>query len=985
MVGRITSVVLLLASSVVIGDEPPIPDTQSASDISLSPQESLSRMEVPPGFHVTLFAGEPDIRRPIAFDFDDRGRLWVVENYSHPNWKPGKGVDRIVILEDVDADGRFDRRKIFWDQGRYLTAIAVGHGGVWIGNTPELAFIPDRDGDDVPDSEPIVKLDGFQVGNKNNCLNNFHWGPDGWLYGAVGLANKSWIGPPGSPKSERTLVTRCIWRYHPIHGTFDVLARGMVNPWGADFNAYGDLFTSNTVIAHLWHIVPGMYCQRRGNERDNPYVYVRIQSIADHLHWAGGRWQASRDTSGHHDDAGGGHAHCGGMVYLGDNFPEAYRGTFFTGNLHGSRLNNEQLVPRNSTYVGTHRPDFLHANDPWFRSLTQKYGPDGGVYVSDWHDLGECHDADGSHRSSGRIYKVVHGVPTSRPRNLAAMSSEQLVSLHEHDNEWFVRHARRILQERQVAGQDQRQALRPLQLWLDDTAGESVLRLRALWTLFVTRQVSPSRLHQLTIDADEHLRRWAIRLLVDREPGEEAIRVIARRASDPSPAVRLAVASALRRIPAEDRWGVISGLIQHREDAADPYLPAMIWYGLEPLVMRNPERSLKLVAGGQIPLLPQLVARRLMDNNPSRGDELVALLLRDAAPSLRSHVLLGMAEGISGRPSRVAPDGWNRLYQELQATGDAAIQFRAAQLATAFGDSRALAALRDSVLNSELSIEQRRTSLRAILEHGGDRPRDLLHQLVQDAALRPQALAALESCANVETAQLLLDRYAEFSVAEKSLAIAALAANRTTAAKLVTAVAANNVPRRDISAYDLQRLRSFSDASLRQRLDSIWDPQSKAVAKSDQIAHYKAKLTDAVLQAGDASAGRKLFEQTCAKCHQLFGEGSTLAPDLTGSGRKNLDYLLSNLIDPNGLVDPAYRLTTAITTEGRVLQGFIIQLTEQAVTLRTQSGQVILPLKDVEELATNSISMMPEGLLQTYTDEQVRDLVKYLMSSEPAP
>ena len=392
-----TAIVLLLAlTSTGLADDLPlgVVNTQNPNDVSLSPQESLARITVPDGFHVTLFAGEPDVRRPIAFDFDDRGRLWVVENYSHPDCQSDSGTDRILILEDTDNDGQFDRRKVFWDKGRYLTGIAVGHGGVWIANTPELAFIPDRDRDDEPDSDPVILLDGFHR-SENNVLNNFHWGPDGWLYGAIGLSTPSSVGKPGTPDKERTQISRGIWRFHPVRQEFEVVAQGMVNPWGADFNEFGDLFTTNTVIAHLWHIVPGMYCQRRDREFDNPYVYRRIQSIANHLHWGGDQWESSREVNERNSVAGGGHAHCGAMIYLGDNWPKEYRGNFFTLNMHGNRVNCDQLVPNRSTYVGVHADDFLFGNDPWFRGLSVKYGPDGGVYISDWHDLGECHDEMG--------------------------------------------------------------------------------------------------------------------------------------------------------------------------------------------------------------------------------------------------------------------------------------------------------------------------------------------------------------------------------------------------------------------------------------------------------------------------------------------------------------------------------------------------------------------------------------------------------------
>jgi len=608
-------------------DLPPgVANTQNAADQSLSPQESLARITVPDGFHVTLFAGEPDLRRPIAFDFDDRGRLWVVENYSHPEWKADGASDRIIILEDSDHDGRFDKRTVFWDKGRYLTGLAIGHGGVWIANTPELSFIPDRNRDDAPDSQPVVMLDGFQI-STNNVLNNFHWGPDGWLYGAIGLSEQSLIGQPGTADDRRTSITRGIWRFHPLEQTFEKLAEGMVNPWGADFNEYGDLISSNTVLAHLWHIVPGMYCERRVSEQDNPYAYGRIQSITDHLHWGGGGWQDSRAPSNgkrsstaakagdrpplsnspatthyqSHSVAGGGHAHCGAMIYLGDNWPKKYHGTFFTNNLHGNRVNNDLLLPTKSTYVGVHGEDFLFGNDPWFRGMSIKFGADGGVYISDWHDTGECHDSDGSHRSSGRIYKVVYGEPERRTIDLQHRSDAELAELHLHPSEWFVRHARRILHERAAAGADLTAAKQRLRS-IFETREEELLKLRALWTLSVVDDLRDSDLIELLHHDSKHVRRWAVRFLGDRcQPNvavttPEAISHFTEMAyHETSAKVRLELACALQRLPPDHRLAIAAGLVSHVEDATDPYLPLMIWYGIEPLVTTDTAATLQRV------------------------------------------------------------------------------------------------------------------------------------------------------------------------------------------------------------------------------------------------------------------------------------------------------------------------------------------------------------------------------------------------------
>ena len=958
-------------------------DTQNPKDVSLTPQESLRRIEVPVGFHATLFAGEPDIRRPIAFDFDDRGRLWVVENYSHPKWKAGDGPDRIVILDDRDGDGIFDDRKVFWDKGRFLTAIAVGHGGVWIGNTPELAFIPDRDFDDVPDSDPIVKLDGFAI-SQNNILNNFHWGPDGWLYGAIGLRIPSVVGAPGSDASQRTKITRGMWRFHPIRGTFQVLARGMVNPWGADFNEWGDLFTSNTVIAHLWHIVPGMYCQRRDAERDNPFVYGRVQSIANHLHWGGGGWQASRSNQHRHSVAGGGHAHCGGMVYLGDNWPDEYRGTFFTGNLHGNRINNDQLLPRKSSYVGVHRPDFLVANDLWFRSMSQKYGPDGGVFISDWHDLGECHDKDGSHRSSGRIYKVVYGNPEHRSFDLQDSSSMQLVELHRHRNEWFVRHARRILQERAQAGHNLTAARETLREMLADSS-DAIQRLRALWTLHVTNSLASTDLIGLLSDSSPHLRKWSVRLLAEAgDFNDVVLKALWTSADDESAVVRLAVACALQKIRPGDRWEIAMCLLDRSEDANDPYLPQMIWYAIEPLVHRDLNRALTMAQHSRIPLVRRFIVRRALDQTNPPVDEVVSFALDSSDFAASAELAEGMLEALAGRGQMPAPHNWARLRALAEQQGDARGAW--VRLSTIFGDKLAIRALREKLIHSQSSTAERRSALQALLDLEDGIDQELLHKLVvEQPDLQSDALRGLLLRADRSTGTALLGDFHHIAEDNRATAISVLTSRIDAAAQLLDGLESGLVSTKYVSAYALQQLKSLPAEGIQQRVAAIWKEDAQLLAKSDEIAKYKRLLTQEFLSGGDIRAGRAIFESTCAKCHQLFGEGGDVGPDLTGSGRSNIDYVLSNLIDPSGTIDAAYRLTTVITTDGRLLTGFLAKQGERDMVLRTEENPVRILMRDVELVETSDKSMMPEGLLRSFSDEQIRDLVLYLASPDQVP
>ncbi|MEE2676644.1 MAG: PVC-type heme-binding CxxCH protein [Planctomycetota bacterium] len=973
-----------------------VSNSQNPEDVSLTPEESLQRITVPDGFEVTLFAAEPDIRRPIAFDFDDRGRLWIVENYSHPNYDPDNRTDRVVILEDTNQDGRFDKRKIFWDEGRYVSAIAFGYGGIWLGNTPELMFIPDRDYDDIPDGKPVVILDGFEV-SSNNVVNNFHWGPDGWLYGAIGLNPTSLVGKPGTPVEDRVKISRGMWRMHPVTHKFERIADGMVNPWGADFNQFGDLFTVNTVIAHLWHIVPGMYCQRRANEGDNPYVYRRIQSHADHLPGGGGTWQSSRQTTQTHSVAGGGHAHCGAMVYLGDNWPEKYHGKLFTLNLHGTRINQEILQTNKSTYVARHDEDLFMANDPWFRGLSLKYGPDGGVYISDWHDFGECHDNDGSHRTSGRIYKLTWGRPESKPFDLQGLDDDELVRLLSHKNEWFVRHARRILHERTSAKPGNGQAADLIRDRLRSVRMSQVQTLRYIWTLYGMGELSTDDLIKYTHSRAEHVRRWAVKLLFDQgEPekfvptiaqgGQGAVqtRIVEMASRDSSPAVLLAIASAMQAVKPGNRWMLAEAMVNQAASRGDEMLTLMIWYAIEPLIHEDRQRFLGLALSSSNPVLQEFVLRRASEGEQPVLDDV--LMTISSYRGNRLPMVQGLVDALAGKGQQPEPEIWDAFYSEISETENSELESCLVRLAGIFGDQSALANLRDVVANADADLEERQSSMQALASIAGGLTAGLLHELVSsNDDLTSEALRQLVSLADEKTPPVLLEKFQTLEQSQRVDAVAVLVTRRDWSLQLLAAIRAGAIEKGAVNAFAIEQLRAFGDVGIDAAVDQFWPADSTEAQKVREISRLRELMTREHLEKGDASRGRLLFYQTCFKCHQLYGEGGRVGPDLTGSGRKQVDYLLTNLLDPSAEIDAAYKLTTIITTAGRLYSGFVIYQDDRVVRLRTQNADVQLQMKEVDEIVPTNKSMMPEGMLRELKDDQIRDLFLYLSGQKQVP
>jgi putative membrane-bound dehydrogenase-like protein len=783
----------------------------SAKDAPVPKDQAAARMKLPEGFHATLVAGEPDVTKPIAMTTDDRGRLWVVEGHSYPHWRTdgSEGRDRILIFEDSKGTGHFDSCTVFWDRGTNLSGIAVGFGGVWLCATPYLQFIPVRPGQDKPAGPPVTVLDGWDLKAKHNVFNSLTWGPDGWLYGCNGILATSHIGRPGTPDAERLPLNCGVWRYHPTQQRVEAFAWGTTNPWGLDFDDYGEMFITNCVIKHLFHVIPGAHFQRMYGEDLNPHCYGLMESCADHIHWAGGDWTSSRGGQGAHSEPGGGHAHAGAMVYLGDNWPDAYRNHVFMCNIHGNRVNQDILERHGSSYVAHHGKDFLLANDPWFRGLTLLYGPDGGVFVSDWCDTGECHNYESVTPTTGRIYKVTYGKAAPVTADLAKLSDEQLVRLQVHKNDWWVRHARRLLQERAAAGK-LAATVRPLLLKMLAEQTDVPRKLRVLWALYAIGGLGEKLLTAQLDSPDEAVRGWAVRLLVEDRRASERVeaRLTEMAQREKSAWVRLALASALQRLPLAQRWPIAEALAVRAADAADANLPLMIWYGIEPLAPADPDRAAALLAIARIPLVRHSIARRIAS---ARGSTpLVRLLAESDDVTFQEDVVRGMYEALQGQRQLPQPEGWPAVSRKLAASANAEVRQKGLMLSVMFGDVQALQSLRKTATDPAAREDARQNALQILVEVRAPDLLPLLRELLADRTMRRPALRGLAAFPDAGTPKAILSQYASFSDAEKADAVTTLASRPEYAMALLTAMERGQVPRRDLSAFTARALLGFN-------------------------------------------------------------------------------------------------------------------------------------------------------------------------------
>ncbi len=1008
------AVTLTLAVAVTVAVGSDTLDTET-SGTPPPPAATLRTIRAPAALATGLFAAEPVIRNPIAATVDVAGRMWVAENltYAEPDLRYDLRLsDRVTVLEDADGDGVAERHHVAIDGLKGLTGLALGRGGVWLMCPPRLLFVAERHvaaGCDALAAAAAADtvLDGFEIppSNHHNVANGLSWGPDGWLYGRCGASGPGDVGPPGAAAGARVPVRGGVWRYHPRSRIFEPLVYGTTNPWGHDWDVRGECFFINTVNGHLWHVIPGAHFVRAHTIDPNPHVHALIDQHADHFHFdTTKRWDESRDGKAHAH--GGGHAHSG-MVIVPDEpeWPATLRGRLLTLNLHGRRINVERLEAAGSGFVGRHEPDLVFFDDPWFRGIDIVPLAPGRLAILDWCDAGECHEHTGVHRSSGRIYTLtaaLQAVPgTGRDGDVAAWCDEDFAAALV-GGEWRARAARQMLADRHERGADVSGVRRLLAARLTG-ATATVERLRALWALWVTGGLHETDLIALAADADPSLRLWAVRLLGDEwpldtvmsvrpradvEPSRAAHEMLARLADDPAPQVRLAVASSLQRLPLSRRAAIAARVAAHVGDADDHNLPSMVWYGLIPLADADPQGLVDVWMASRWPTLRQSIVRRLgeaglarEDGAPRRGLGLLVAAATAADAPARQALLEGLAAALNGRRDLAAPAGWDRLHTAARRDGTPAADLASA-IAVRFGDGQAGAELAALAVDDGAATDRRVAALAALVAGRAAGYEDVCRQVIAVPGCAAAASAGLLVEGADADAHLACETLRQATGDDRAALLASLAARASWATVLLDAVEAGRLPGDTVDRLTSRSVAGLGDAALAGRLALVGGGGGAPdrAARQRQIDEWRDKLTPAVLGRADVEAGHAVWSRNCAGCHRLHGAGGTLGPDLTGAGRRDLDYLLGNMVDPSAVVTADYRLRQVLLDDGRVLAGIVVRRTPAALTLRMPAGEIVLDAAEVEAVHDTKMSIMPEGILDGLGDDAVRDLVAYLMT-----
>ena len=979
MPGHVINAVALAIACLAItphapGGEEVVPHRQDRPpNRPYSPEEAVEAMTVPEGFAVELVASEPDIVNPIAMTFDDRGRVWITESLEYPRKDAGRGRDRVKVLEDTDGDGKADRFTVFADGLNIPTGIAVGHGGVWVLNAPDLLFLRDTDGDGRADRTEVV-VTGFGRADTHELPSTLTWGPDGWLYGLNGVFNPSRVESGG----EVYAFTCAMWRVHPRTRRFEVVCEGTSNPYGLAWDPEGSAIVEACHWAndHLFHFVETGYYKRQAGAYP-PYV-MRIGSITDHGH---------QKT-----------AYCGLAYFDSDAYPERYRDRLYTGNIHGGCVNADRLARDGSTYMARAEPDLLTANDAWFMPVAQKVGPDGCLYVLDWYDRYHCYqdanrDPQGIDRLKGRLYRVRYGDSPRAPEfDLAGEGDEALIRRLASPNIYFRESAQRLLTERDTPTvRDRLEAL-----VLDGSAPRKA-RMHGLWALVGTGRLAPGFHARLLGHADPAYRAWGVRAAGDHAGVTPSIRAkVAAMAGDESPDVQLQVAVAARQVEGLEALPVLVEVLSTCGE--DKLIPPIAWHNLHPLLPDQGDRFLKLVervdlrdAPALARLLPRVVDRLLgepgSDLEPVRA---IVTRLADEDAGLAQECFSIVSERVMELPegrrddlrTRLRPVVGRILAGDPGAPLASGAQLLAARLGVGSFDA---GAVRDRFTSVEQPEAVRLRALEALIAFKDPSLPGAVDRVLATgpAGFLSRVLAALGRSDDKKVAGVVLARYPALDPELQPLAVDLLLQREPWARTLLDAVLAGTLPRGTLNANHLRRILEGNDREAVWAVEKAWGTvrEGRSPERERVVAAMGAYLRE---HPGDPIAGRSVFRRLCAQCHTIYGEGEALGPDLTSNGRGSYDQLLASVFDPSLVIGQAYQTTTVVTEDGRTLTGLVTEDNDRRVVLALPGGgKEVVARGDVKYARTSKLSMMPEGIEAILDRRDLADLFAFLALDRP--
>ncbi len=948
----------------------------------LEPDAATSSFEVLDGFEMQLVASEPDVIEPIVLAYDENGQMYVAEYLKFPA-KGGKsdGPDgRIRLLRDDDGDGRYEQSHVFAEGLAWPTGICPWDGGVYVIAAPDLWYLKDTDGDGKADVRKKM-FTGFGFITEEGSANNLIWGLDHWIYGA-GSNSGGEVRPADDPNARAVSLRGRDFRFHPATGQFEAISGS--EQFGNTFDDWGNRFICQNSKPVVHVILPAHYLSR------NPYLPVpavrrNIWSGGDRVYRASAPepWRLARSKIRLSQDrkwAASYVAHdvftaCTGVtIYRGAAYPEKYRGNLFVGEVQSNLIHRRTLRSTGGSFESLRADEgteMVRSKDNWFRPANMANAPDGTLHIVDmYREVIETPDSlpeeiiaridlhSGHNR--GRIYRLAPpGFKLPAPPQLGAASTEQLVRELENANGWWRDTASRLLFERQ-----DRAAIAPLKTMLRETASE-LAQLHTLYALEGLAALNDEDLALGLASASPGVREHAVRLAEPRlQASEPLLKQVVALADDANPRVRFQVAFSLGET--DDRRAAEALANIARRDAGDVWIRTAVLSSslklsagmLEGLLADSGFAS---SSGGQ-QFLRQLA---LVVGGRNRKPEVVSVLkLIESSPgakpaTVRQAVLLGLGDGL--RRSR------SSLSQYVSESPTAAKML-----------SGLIDAARQTLANVSSTAKQRQKAIEMLAHGRFDDVSDLLVDMLDSReapAVQLAAVQTLSTFASADVPPALIDAWQGLSPSVRGEVVEALLGRHDWVNALLDAIKDGEISPAYIAPVRKVRLVRHPDATIRSRAEKLFGTDGPSPRKS-VVDGYRSALS----LSGDAQRGQKVFEQNCMTCHKVGGKGHDVGPNLATIQNRTPEALMIQILDPNREVLANYTQYVIVLDSGRVVTGLIASESPTSITLkRAEDVQETVLRQNIDEIIGSGKSLMPEGLEQKINQQQLSDLLAFLL------
>tara|TARA_R110002111_G_scaffold262851_1_gene341767 strand:+ start:5251 stop:8211 length:2961 start_codon:yes stop_codon:yes gene_type:complete len=976
---------------------PPEPPPNNTGGEFFSPADALKQFTVPEDLRIEQVLAEPDVQQPIFQNFDERGRMWVMNYLQYP-YPQGlkilskdkhhrsvydkvplapphheRGADKITIHEDTNGDGKYDKHKIFVDGLSIASSFVKGRGGVWVLNPPYLLFYPDQDNDDVPDGDPVVHLEGFGMEDTHSVVNSLRWGPDGWLYSSQGSTVSGNVKKPGQKDKEAIQsLGQLIWRYHPEKKIYEIFAEGGGNAFGVEFDQKGRLYSGhNGGNTRGFHYTQGSYYQKgfgKHGPLSNPYSFGYFQAMK--------HAKVPRFTHNF-------------IIYEADTLPKKYWGHLFGVEPLQGRVVESEFTADGSSYQTEDLQRPVATTDKRFRPVDIKVGPDGAIYFCDMYEHEIAH---GQHyagqvtKEDGRIYRLT--AKDAQPIaafDLDKKTSLELIAVLDHPNKWYRQQALRLFGDRKDAS-----VIPALKQKLFETDGQSALE--AIWALNLSGGFDESVAEKSLQHQDPYVRAWTIRLLCDENqvPAKIGQQLITLALTEPHVQVRSQLASSSKRIPAEIGLPIAFNLLSRSEDLDDVHLPLILWWSLEKRVDKNRDALLAYFSKAEVwqyPMVEKYILERIMRrfaSTGSRNDLMVCAKLLELAPG-KSHaeiLMSGFETAMKGRSQASFPKA---LITAMSKYGGQSMSLGIRQ-----GDKAAIDKALKMVADAKTDNQKRLDLIQIFGEVIVPECVPVLLNIIRnssDLQMQIASISALQQYPDESIGKVVTAQYPEMSDDLRSAAQTLVSIRKPWTLEFLTALEAGKINKDTIPIETARKMTVYSDAGISGLISKHFGSISGAT--TEEMQKQIAAQTQ-ILQNGkedpDRYAGEKLFQKNCGKCHKLFGEGGEIGPDLTAFKRDDVGRMLVNIVNPSAEIREGFETFLVVTEDGRTVNGFLADQDNNVIVMRSADGQSITIERDnIDEMLPQKKSLMPEGLLDKLSEKEVRDLFSYLRSTQPLP